>query len=491
MAEQPAHIKTLHDTESNSIYRAVSIEWLLDNTQALLEMVMHHELYQVPRLDILQAYYDAKNIGIMGRDGKMNPAKSDLRIPSGFASYITDYYVGYTMGKAVNVEYTDDDISAAIKTFNNVNDVDDLNTRIETSLSKYGRAYEMQYRNTDKEDIVQEVSSFNTFMIYDKSIANKELAGVYYVSDEEGYTIELHTANEVIYFDTAGTDDEDLTIRDQVLHNYGEITISEYTNDHSRLGDYERSVPSIDAYDGNVSDLANYMSDSQEAILLITNANAKVVAEDSEEMVKALREGSVLAMAGEYDGEKKQSTPKAEYLERTYSVEGNEHYRKVFVEDIHKFSFTPNFEGEFYTSNASSGTAILYKMFHSTHRALTKLRLFEKILRKRYRLITNILTDRNEIKDYDPKQLKITTHQNLPISYAEEIAAFIQAGGTLSQLTLLENLSFIQDATAELKRLDIEKDEEAKLRKQAFMDYDYQDPAQKAVPDDNTIGDDD
>lgn len=51
--------------ESNIHYRYSSAEELLDNTDVLAKMIAHHNEHQVPRLQVLDDYYKAKNTNII------------------------------------------------------------------------------------------------------------------------------------------------------------------------------------------------------------------------------------------------------------------------------------------------------------------------------------------------------------------------------------------------------------------------------------------
>lgn len=474
------HLMQLYDERSNNQFRYRSSKSLLENTDDLLKMVIEHRKHQVPRLKLLERYYLAQNVGIMTRPPRRNQHKADVRIAHGFARYITDYFVGYMFGVPANIEYDEEDddvtvISDKIKEFNKINSVDTLNAELSTTLSKYGRAYELQYRNRNDVDKLSELSVFNTFVIYDKTTERNEVAGVYYTEDDGEYDIQLYTDNEIIYFEPVKAESTQLTIHDQKTHDYGEMNITEFTNDRDRKGDYETSIPSIDSYDYAQSDLGNFMTDSNEAKLTIIGGVEDVENISEESMARGMKDGDVLVIKPEADADGKYGDINVGYIERSYDVQGAESYKKRIENDIHKYSSTPNFNDEEY-SNASSGVAIALKNYHSDHKVKTKQHLFERALRKRYRLLANFLIDQEELDGFDPRRLQITLHTNLPTSYKDEIEAHMQAGGRLSQKTLVEQLNFVKNADNELKRIKDEDDAKAKEMQEASGLYDYQIP---------------
>ena len=52
-------------------------------------------------------------------------------------------------------------------------------------------------------------------------------------------------------------------------HSFGKVTITEFSNNEKRRGDFEKVIPLIDLYDNAQSDTANYMSDLNDAMLLV------------------------------------------------------------------------------------------------------------------------------------------------------------------------------------------------------------------------------
>lgn len=450
------HMDILENEEANKHYRYKSVEKLLENTSDLLDMILHHEKHQVPRLEILEKYYLNKNVGIKRRPKRGNPIKSDVRMSHAYAQYITDFNVGYRMGIPVNVDYDDDEINEDLKTFQHENDMDAFNTVIDRTRSKFGRAYELQYRNTDGMDMVKEASVYNTFMVYDKTIEKNQLFGVYYVEDDGEYTIEIHTADEVIYFNEVDEADDELVVGNQEYHNRGEVDITEYMNNLDRLSDFEMIINQIDGIDFSQSDLANHMNDLNEGKTIIKTTNAALMDADEDDVIQANRDSDVLLFDVGIDGSGNPGSVDVSYLERTYDVEGSESYKKRLESNIHKLSYVPNFDDEFFANN-SSGVATQFKLYLSNHKTRVSQHLFEKGLRKRYRMWAHFKEEQEELSGYNPRSLTIKMHLNIPVSFKDEIQAHVNAGGKLSQETLLAQLSIVDDVDTEKKRIASEQ----------------------------------
>lgn len=93
------------------------------------------------------------------------------------------------------------------------------------------------------------------------------------------------------------------------------------------------------------------------------------------------------------------------------------------------------------------------KLFALTQKRATKERLFKKSLRDRYRLINNIMKFASE-GEFDVSKITITFTENLPSMIDKELEWFNKAGGQLSQETMLENLSFVENAKEEMERIE-------------------------------------
>lgn len=74
----------------------------------------------------------------------------------------------------------------------------------------------------------------------------------------------------------------------------------------------------------------------------------------------------------------------------------------------------------------------------------------------------NIKNFVNEADNADLGNLKITFTPNLPKAILEELKALVEAGMEISQETLMELASFIEDVQMEMNRIQKEKDEAQK-----------------------------
>src|SRR5699024_5061969 len=135
------------------------------------------------------------------------------------------------------------------------------------------------------------------------------------------------------------------------------------------------------------------------------------------------------------------SNADADYIYTKYVVAGTDAYKDRVFNNILLFTSIPNLLEDKRGLGNQSGEALKMKLFALTQKRATKERLFKKSLRDRYRLISNVLNKASEAT-FDVSDITITFTENLPSMVDAELQWFTQAGGRLSQETLLENLSF-------------------------------------------------
>ncbi|MGH2149941.1 phage portal protein, partial [Enterococcus faecalis] len=74
----------------------------------------HHLDAQVPRLQMLDDYYQGLNYNIMRNRRRREKHLADNRAAHDFASYIADFINGYCFGHAIQVQSEDEDAQEKI-----------------------------------------------------------------------------------------------------------------------------------------------------------------------------------------------------------------------------------------------------------------------------------------------------------------------------------------------------------------------------------------
>lgn len=446
-------------------YEGSSIDLLQDKEQ-ISTFIEHHIVAQAPRLKMLNNYYEGLNFNLLRNDRRREKHMADNRAAHDFASYITDFINGYFLGTGLQVQTQDETTQQVLDGLHELNDIDSHNRSLGLDLSVYGRAYEYVIRNEKDEVRIYKSDARNTFVIYDNTIEQDSLMAVRYWStgkDEDGnyiYNVDLITPFATYYYLANQVTNYQLSERKPPeAHSFQRVTITEYKNNEKRRGDFEKVIPLIDLYDNAQSDTANYMSDLNDAMLLI---KGNVDLSDGN-LVKLQKEANIFHLQPpEYEKDDlgvTEGNVDAQYIYKQYDVQGVEAYKDRINRNIHMFTNTPDMSDEQF-GGQQSGEAMKYKLFGLEQRTAIKEGLFRKGLRRRYKLIGEIMGVNRELNPEQVKSLIFTFTRNLPKSIKEDMDMYLSAGGKLSQSTLMTLVSFIDDPQQELDKIQEEEDKE-------------------------------
>ena len=446
----------------------------------LKNFVGTHRAEQLDRLKELKRYYLADN-NIKHRDEKSDKYSADNRIASDWAKYITVFEQGYMLGNPVEYKNENAEIQALIDNFSKQNNEQDHNVAIKTDLAIYGRAYELlnTFKDVDESVWVKlyRMNPEQTFVIYDDSYEQRSLMAVNYYSISYGNGhkrdfVKVYTDDAIYEYVDDNQEADTLRLKEKSEHFFNGVPVNEFSNNTDRTGAFEAVLDSIDAYDLSQSELANFQQDSNEALLVISgnpftgvedkdfledgriNPNGRLAVSQSFKKAKILVLDDNPIPGG--------SSPSAHYLVKTYDTAGAEAYKERLVNDILRFTFTPdttdsNFAG------TQSGEAMKYKMMAADNYRGKQELLFEKGLMRRLRLAVNIWKIKgNDSGNYNLiNQTDIVFTPNLPQNDNELVAIVKNLYGVVSEQTIVEILERVTgvNAETELKRLkeDTEK----------------------------------
>ena len=446
----------------------------------LKNFVGTHRAEQLDRLKELKRYYLADN-NIKYRDEKSDKYSADNRIASDWAKYITVFEQGYMLGNPVEYKNENAEIQALIDNFSKQNNEQEHNVAIKTDLAIYGRAYELLNTFQDVDGSVwvklYRMNPEQTFVIYDDSYEQRSLMAVNYYSISYGNGhkrdfVKVYTDNAIYEYVDDNQEADTLRLKETSEHFFNGVPVNEFSNNTDRTGAFEAVLDSIDAYDLSQSELANFQQDSNEALLVISgnpftgvddkdfledgriNPNGRLAVSQSFKKAKILVLDDNPIPGG--------SSPSAHYLVKTYDTAGAEAYKERLVNDILRFTFTPdttdnNFGG------VQSGEAMKYKMMAADNYRGKQELLFEKGLMRRLRLAVNIWKIKgNDSGNYNLiNQTDIVFTPNLPQNNNEMVAIVKNLYGVVSEQTIVEILERVTgvNAETELKRLkeDTEK----------------------------------
>lgn len=511
------------DLEANRQYQ-VPISFfnsIKDNPMQLYEtaykFIRHHVDRQVPRLKELMKYYLA-DTKIKSWAGSPNPDNAHNRVSTGFARYITNIRVGYFMGNDVQYKIvTDDDsekqlsktLDNLITHYNDSSNTPYIDEMLKKDLSITGRAYDLVYVNAGETTLnLAKVDPTTCFVVYDDSIKAQPLFAVRYY--QTGVLDELLQENYEIYTDSmiyryhsdGGLPQTNSPVNNAVLdsaepHFFERVPLTEYKNNDERIGDWEPEIDQMDALDKAISTMSNFQEDFNDAAMVATgrfaNKTKPVYEMDDRGNIKVGKDGKpivlvppkpiidpkhhmfylepYIARTGLSEGQRTVVTPTLQYVTKQYDSAGWSTYTNFLINEIHKYTNTPNVNDPNFASNAS-GVAMSYKLWGSDQERKIQEALYKRSLRARisaciaYWNKINALPGENDISVL-ADMVKPNFDPNLPKN-DEETAQLVQ---TLSGIPGLESMKSLREITQritgvspddEQQRIDDEADEEAK-----------------------------
>lgn len=447
--------------------------------EQLQRYVARHKQEQVKRLEELKRYYLGDN-NIKYRPPKKDRFAADNRIASDFAKYITTFEQGYMLGNPVEYKNEDAVIQDMIDDFSARNNEEYHNVKIKTDLSIYGRAYELlTVAENDGQAYVKlyHLPTEQTFVIYDDTYEQNSLMGVNYYTVDYGDSrrrdfIRVFTADSIHEYINDNASTNGMAHIGVEPHFFNGVPVNEFSNNEDRTGAYESVLDNIDAYDLSQSELANFQQNSNDAILLIsgnpyTGADENDYLEDGRinpngrlGISLGFKEAQVIIL--DDNPNPGGATPDAKYLVKQYDSAGAEAYKQRLVQDILRFTFTPD-TSDLNFSGQQSGEAMKYKLMASDNYRGKQERLFKKALMRRLRLAVNIWKIKgNESVGYDLiNDTSVIFSPNYPRNETGIVEVAKNLYGVISDQTVFEILEQVTgvDSEAEIQRLEEEKEE--------------------------------
>ena len=447
--------------------------------EAIRHLILKHRS-GVGRLIELKKYYEGKHKILSDKD-------RENKLVCNHAKDISDTASSYFIGNPVAYK-SKADIQILTEALENAG-ADEVDGDNGLDLSIYGRAYEYIYTKQDETELsIKNLPPENTFLVYDDTIEQNELFGVYYYARKDDtdrantvYVATVLTKNYKYVLNIQDVDGPQALLEEPEAHFKNEVPIIEYLNNKLAIGDYELQIPLIDAYNALMSDRITDKEQFLDSILALSGA----LLSDEDAEMEGDGEGSQKAMK-RLKKEKLVEFPegaKAEYLTRTYDEAGVEILKKAIEQDIHKFSHIPCMSDESFGGNVS-GVAMEFKLLGMENITKIKTRYYKKGLRKRLRIFANFLNTRSGIS-VDVTCITPTFSRAMPKNLLEISQYVANLWGKVSKKTLLSQIPFVEDPDEELKAVEKEEQENLQKQKELFWNQPNEPPEEGGGLDDD------
>ena len=443
----------------------------------ILQLINAHRSTEGVRIHRNLDYYDGSHAIL--RRKKKNEAASNNRLVCNHAKDIADTATSYFLAAPITYSTSDKamDIDRLTDYFD-MADVDETDHDNALDMSRAGVAYEYIYAAQDEaRPLIKNLEPQHTFLVYDDTIEENVLFGVYYywvidaATKQEIYKVVVATKH---YIHTIDIINDSVVVQsdqnDPIPHLFDGVPIVEYRNNKDGIGDYEQQISLIDAYNTLMSDRVNDKEQFLEAILVLIGALLGDDEKETGEAAKQIKDLGILELP---------PGASAEYITRTFDESSVEVLKKAIKDDIYTFSHVPCLTDENFVGN-SSGVAMEYKLLGLEMITKTKERYYTKGLKQRMRLICNYLGLKNIA--LNPAAIIPEFKRGLPKNMLELSQMIANLSGAVSQKTLISQLNFVEDPDAEVEAVKKESQEKLKQQQQAFGNYAEGDPDDQTEP---------
>ena len=425
--------------------RKIKLDKETQLTSSLIDELIENHTKEKARIIKMKNYYNGLNEAISNRNYS-DSNKPSNKLISGYPSYITDNFVGYMVGQPISYKSDNTELLEKLNLNFLYNDEVDHNTTLAQEQSICGYAYELLYRDEEANARFTCVDTENTIVVYENNLEEKELFVIrlVYTDEENGLVYAYDNTNEYIY----NLENNKVgNLISQSPHYFMSVPICTYENNRQRIGDFEKVLSLIDAYDLTNSDSANDFEYFTNALLVVSG----VVMENEDSQPLNFKDNRVLNFAD--------TNSKAEYLIKNINDTALENYKNRLNRDILRFSNIVDMSDENFASNLS-GIAIKFKLQGMENITSIKESKFRKGLMKRIELLVHFLKLKTNT-DFTYTEIVPIFTRNIPANDSETVSMIKQLYGIVSDETLLAQLPFIENVQAELEAIENKKNEEA------------------------------
>jgi SPP1 family phage portal protein len=406
-------------------------------TSTKLKKIIENDASNNARLTNLYNYY----IGTQSIASKTvsDTSKPNNKITENYCSYIADFYTGYFLGNGISYSSKDENLFEAIKPIFEYNDEQEENISLALDTSIYGIACELSYIDNDKNIRFKRLNPVGIIPLYSNDISSDLLYVIRYYSSSDvetqdiTYYAEVYSSTDISYYQG-----ESPVLMRQETHTFNMVPISIYYNNQDAIGDFSPIISMQDA----INKLDSFSVDSEESFADCYMVLKGLDGTDADD-IATMKQNKVLLLP--LDAE-------ASYLTKQVNDASLENLKKRLVDTIHKISKCPDLTDQSF--GTQSGIAMQYKLIGFEANTSRKERYFKKGIQKRIELIMSYMSMLGS--NYNYRDIDITFSRSLPTSDTEAVDSVVALQGIVSKETLLGQLSFVEDPSEEIARLEKE-----------------------------------
>lgn len=438
------------------------IQKIIDKHRANAEY--NRELYE--RYQCLE-----EGVPIFSRKPRFGDSDSVInnKINNDFFSEICDFKIGYFAGVPISYSYsmteeskedTDADAtsvieqeqavkaaSKALTDFTTLNGMADKDMEMTKYAAVCGYAGRLLYHDPDGNERVMITKPFESIILSEtENIAEPTFSIRYYEHEKlDGSTVqrvEYYDSEWIRFFEGYGM--SMVEYQPPIPNLFGYCPLQGIPNNEELLGDAEKVIAAIDAYDKAISDGMNDTEAFANAYLVYENVNIS-----DEEIAKGQATGSIQFYTGGANG-------KVYFLTKDVNDTFVSNNLQRLEKNIYRFSKTPNLNDE--TFNSASGISLKFKLTSLE----AKCGMFEAKVTAAgvymFKLLANAWSKKQIA--IDPLQVVMEYKRNFPLDMLSEAqtAQALIAAGLPKRIAYQLAISGIDDVDYVMQLIEEEKD---------------------------------
>ena len=374
-------------------------------------------------------------------------AKINRQLNNDFFSEIVDTKTGYLAG--VPIVYETDPESPDFEEFQLRNRIDDLDAETVKMASICGTAGRLLYVDTDGKHRIMNVNPWECIWVWDRSIDEVQFALRYYLVEyvgpsgqtENKVRVEWYDKDTVTFFieSVNGYILDDTEPVNPMPHLFNFVPLIEYPNNEERIGDAEKVLALIDAYDRKESDIDSELEQWRLAYMKAIGADitSEVVEDAKYTGAFNLPEGADLA-----------------FIEKNINVAAIDSHLNRLEANILRFSKSVNFSDQEFTSDIS-GESRKYKLLSLENKCIVAERKFSASNQRMFKVLAS---SPNFNLDWLHVTQKFT--RNLPISLEKDAQVLATLKGIIPDEILYGLASFIDDPKLVIEMMDEQREKQ-------------------------------
>lgn len=417
--------------------------------EIILRLIEKHKRYRERMISRYERYKtDADAVPVFYRSSaSQNRFAVDNRVNTDFMSEIVDMKTGYFAGLAPSYSYDKqqpehEQASQLLADFIERNRIADINMETTKISAISGYAGRLVYLDKQAKERIKYIPAHQVILLSeDGGIIETEYAMRYYGSPES-YTVDFYDSKMRYKYQVHG---DKFTLLESAIHGFKVCPLFGYPNNDELMGDADKVLADIDAYDRVMSDVNSEIEAFRLAYLLITGVSA------DQQMLDEMVKNGALNIPGE---------GKAAFLEKNLNDTIIENHLKRLHDTIYRASGTPDLSDAAF-GGTQSGEAMKFKLIGLE----TKCSRFEQKFKAADTRMFEVLATKWETENivFQPFKVFSEFKRNFPKNLLNEADVLMKLKGSVSEETRLAQASFVDDVKYELARMDADRKAYAEL----------------------------